>query len=139
MGSDVWDVQGLLRRRSGRSYRSEWRRGDRRPFRPTLRTERNRGRDNGPLQLYAKFELPAVPSEVQVTVSGRLAREGRQGRPDVRQGFQRSSFQTAALEYGNGDNWERIREEVHRYFTGEDLEPYEMVYFKLFESQFDDY
>ena len=30
---------------------------------------------------------------------------------------------------------EKLKEEVHRYFTGEDLEPYEMVYFKLFESQ----
>jgi hypothetical protein len=30
---------------------------------------------------------------------------------------------------------EELKEEVHRYFTGEDLEPYEMVYFKLFESQ----
>jgi hypothetical protein len=30
---------------------------------------------------------------------------------------------------------EKLREEVHRYFTGEDLEPYEMVYFELFESQ----
>ncbi|HXJ96502.1 MAG TPA: hypothetical protein VMT20_26995 [Terriglobia bacterium] len=29
---------------------------------------------------------------------------------------------------------EKLKEEVHRYFTGEDLEPYE-VYFKLFESQ----
>jgi len=24
---------------------------------------------------------------------------------------------------------------VHKYFTGEDYEPYERVYFKLFESQ----
>ena len=24
---------------------------------------------------------------------------------------------------------------MHKYFTGEDSEPYEMVYFKLFESQ----
>lgn len=31
---------------------------------------------------------------------------------------------------------QKLKEEVHRYFTGEDLEPYEMVYFKLFESQF---
>jgi hypothetical protein len=30
---------------------------------------------------------------------------------------------------------EELQQEVHRYFTGEDLEPYEMVYFKLFESQ----
>jgi hypothetical protein len=30
---------------------------------------------------------------------------------------------------------QELKEEVHRYFTGEDLEPYEMVYFKLFESQ----
>lgn len=30
---------------------------------------------------------------------------------------------------------EELKEEVHRYFTGEDLEPYAMVYFKLFESQ----
>ena len=28
-----------------------------------------------------------------------------------------------------------LQEEVHKYFTGEDYEPYEMVYFKLFESQ----
>ena len=32
-------------------------------------------------------------------------------------------------------NKRELKEEVHRYFTGEDLEPYEMVYFKLFESQ----
>ena len=30
---------------------------------------------------------------------------------------------------------EELRQEVQRYFTGETLEPYEMVYFKLFESQ----
>jgi hypothetical protein len=30
---------------------------------------------------------------------------------------------------------EELQKEVHRYFTGEDLEPYEMVYFKLYESQ----
>jgi hypothetical protein len=30
---------------------------------------------------------------------------------------------------------EELREEVYKYFTGEDYEPYEMVYFKLFESQ----
>jgi hypothetical protein len=30
---------------------------------------------------------------------------------------------------------EELQQEVHRYFSGEDLEPYEMVYFKLFESQ----
>jgi hypothetical protein len=30
---------------------------------------------------------------------------------------------------------EKLKDEVHRYFTGEDLEPYEMVYFKLFGSQ----
>ncbi len=29
----------------------------------------------------------------------------------------------------------RQKEAVHKYFTGEDYEPYEMVYFKLFESQ----
>ena len=28
-----------------------------------------------------------------------------------------------------------LKEEVYKYFTGEDYEPYEMVYFKLFESQ----
>ncbi len=28
-----------------------------------------------------------------------------------------------------------LQEAVHKYFTGEDFEPYEMVYFKLFESQ----
>jgi hypothetical protein len=30
---------------------------------------------------------------------------------------------------------EELKEAVHKYFTGEDFEPYEMVYFKLFESQ----
>ncbi len=30
---------------------------------------------------------------------------------------------------------EELQQKVHRYFTGEDLEPYEMVCFKLFESQ----
>ncbi len=30
---------------------------------------------------------------------------------------------------------QELKEEVHKYFTGEDYEPYEMVYFKLFESQ----
>jgi hypothetical protein len=30
---------------------------------------------------------------------------------------------------------QQLKEEVHKYFTGEDYEPYEMVYFKLFESQ----
>ena len=28
-----------------------------------------------------------------------------------------------------------MKEAAHKYFTGEDSEPYEMVYFKLFESQ----
>ena len=28
-----------------------------------------------------------------------------------------------------------LQEEVHKYFTGAEYEPYEMVYFKLFESQ----
>jgi hypothetical protein len=30
---------------------------------------------------------------------------------------------------------QELKEAVHKYFTGEDFEPYEMVYFKLFESQ----
>lgn len=30
---------------------------------------------------------------------------------------------------------EELKEEVHKYFTGEDYEPYEIIYFKLFESQ----
>ena len=30
---------------------------------------------------------------------------------------------------------QELKEEVHKYFTGEDYEPYEMVYFKLYESQ----
>ena len=30
---------------------------------------------------------------------------------------------------------QELKEEVYRYFTGEDYEPYEMVYFKLYESQ----
>ena len=30
---------------------------------------------------------------------------------------------------------QELKEAVHKYFTGEDYEPYEMVYFKLFESQ----
>lgn len=30
---------------------------------------------------------------------------------------------------------QELKEEVYKYFTGEDYEPYEMVYFKLYESQ----
>ncbi len=30
---------------------------------------------------------------------------------------------------------EQLKEEVYKYFTGQDYEPYEMVYFKLYESQ----
>jgi len=30
---------------------------------------------------------------------------------------------------------QEVKEEVYKYFTGEDYEPYEMVYFKLYESQ----
>jgi hypothetical protein len=30
---------------------------------------------------------------------------------------------------------EELKQEVYKYFTGEEYEPYEMVYFKLFESQ----
>ena len=30
---------------------------------------------------------------------------------------------------------QELKEAVHKYFTGEDYEPYEMVYFKLYESQ----
>jgi hypothetical protein len=30
---------------------------------------------------------------------------------------------------------QELQEEVHKYFTGEEYEPYEMVYFKLFETQ----
>jgi len=40
--------------------------GDQRLFRPRPREERNRRRDDGPLQPYANLELPAVPAEVQV-------------------------------------------------------------------------
>ena len=30
---------------------------------------------------------------------------------------------------------QELKEEVYKYFTGQDYEPYEMVYFKLYESQ----
>jgi hypothetical protein len=30
---------------------------------------------------------------------------------------------------------QELKEAVHKYFTGDDYEPYEMVYFKLYESQ----
>jgi hypothetical protein len=30
---------------------------------------------------------------------------------------------------------QQLKEEVYKYFTGQDYEPYEMVYFKLYESQ----
>jgi len=30
---------------------------------------------------------------------------------------------------------QELKEEVYKYFTGEDYEPYDMVYFKLYESQ----
>ena len=45
--------------------------------------------------------------------------------------FDGATWLHKAKEY----NKQELKEEVHRYFTGEDLEPYEMVYFKLFESQ----
>ena len=39
------------------------------------------------------------------------------------------------LHKAKGCTKHELKEEVHKYFTGEDYEPYEMVYFKLFESQ----
>ena len=30
---------------------------------------------------------------------------------------------------------QKLKEEVYKYFTGQDFEPYEMVYFNLYESQ----
>jgi hypothetical protein len=46
------------------------------------------------------------------------------------------SFDSATwLHKAKESSKEELQQEVHRYFTGEDLEPYEMVYFKLFESQ----
>ena len=39
------------------------------------------------------------------------------------------------LHKAQGSTKEELKEAVHKYFTGEDFEPYEMVYFKLFESQ----
>jgi len=39
------------------------------------------------------------------------------------------------LHKANESTKQELKEEVYKYFTGEDYEPYEMVYFKLFESQ----
>ena len=39
------------------------------------------------------------------------------------------------LHKAKGSTKQELKEEVYKYFTGEDYEPYEMVYFKLFESQ----
>ena len=46
------------------------------------------------------------------------------------------SFNSATwLQKAQESSKEELKGEVYRYFTGEDFEPYEMVYFKLFESQ----
>ncbi len=46
------------------------------------------------------------------------------------------SFDSATwLHKAKESSKEQLQQAVHRYFTGEDLEPYEMVYFKLFECQ----
>jgi len=39
------------------------------------------------------------------------------------------------LHKAKGSTKQELKEEVYKYFTGKDYEPYEMVYFKLFESQ----
>jgi hypothetical protein len=39
------------------------------------------------------------------------------------------------LHRAKGSTKQELKEEVYKYFTGEDYEPYEMVYFKLYESQ----
>jgi len=45
-------------------------------------------------------------------------------------------FDSAAwLHKAKESTKQQLKEEVYKYFTGEDYEPYEMVYFKLFESQ----
>jgi hypothetical protein len=36
---------------------------------------------------------------------------------------------------GEAPTKQELKEAVHKYFTGENYEPYEMVYFKLYESQ----
>jgi hypothetical protein len=39
------------------------------------------------------------------------------------------------LHKAKGWTKQELKQEVYKYFTGEDYEPYEMVYFELFESQ----
>jgi len=39
------------------------------------------------------------------------------------------------LHRAKGSTKQELKEEVYKYFTGQDYEPYEMVYFKLYESQ----
>jgi hypothetical protein len=39
------------------------------------------------------------------------------------------------LHRAKGSTKQELKEEVYKYFTGQDFEPYEMVYFKLYESQ----
>ena len=39
------------------------------------------------------------------------------------------------MHIANERTKEELKEEVYKYFTGQDYEPYEMVYFKLYESQ----
>jgi len=39
------------------------------------------------------------------------------------------------LHRANCSSKQELKEEVEKYFTGQDYEPYEMVYFKLYESQ----
>ena len=39
------------------------------------------------------------------------------------------------LHRAKGSTKQELKEEVYKYFSGQDYEPYEMVYFKLYESQ----
>ena len=46
------------------------------------------------------------------------------------------SFNSATwLHRAKESTKQQLKEEVYKYFTGQDYEPYEMVYFKLYESQ----
>jgi len=45
-------------------------------------------------------------------------------------------FDSATWLHGAKESTKQeLKEEVYKYFTGQDYEPYEMVYFKLYESQ----
>ena len=76
-------------------------------------------------------QLPQVPApEIEALGWAKALELAKVARHEGR-GFNSATW----LHKAKGSSKEEFQQEVHKYFTGEDYEPYEMVYFKLFESQ----